>query len=178
MDRNLGASRVATSPADTAAYGELYQWGRLTDGHQNPTSALTATNSVKDVPENGNFITVSDTPYDWRIPQNNNLWQGVSGTNNPCPGGFRLPTSTEFETEYTSWNIDNTNGAFESPLKLVVPGFRNRYDGSLNYAGTYGDYWSSTVNGSDSHGMGFSSDDVAIYSYHRSYGLSIRCIKD
>ena len=27
IDRNLGASQVATSPTDTAAYGDLYQWG-------------------------------------------------------------------------------------------------------------------------------------------------------
>jgi hypothetical protein len=34
MDRNLGASRVATSVSDTLAYGDLYQWGRGTDGHE------------------------------------------------------------------------------------------------------------------------------------------------
>jgi hypothetical protein len=27
MDRNLGASRAATSPTDSEAYGDLYQWG-------------------------------------------------------------------------------------------------------------------------------------------------------
>ncbi|MFZ1451482.1 MAG: hypothetical protein WAT20_02205, partial [Ferruginibacter sp.] len=41
MDRNLGASRVATSSTDDLAYGDLYQWGRLTDGHQNRTSGTT-----------------------------------------------------------------------------------------------------------------------------------------
>lgn len=34
MDRNLGASRVAISSADSLAYGDLYQWGRGTDGHE------------------------------------------------------------------------------------------------------------------------------------------------
>ena len=34
MDRNLGASQVATSSDDILAYGDLYQWGRLTDGHE------------------------------------------------------------------------------------------------------------------------------------------------
>ncbi|MCX8486231.1 MAG: hypothetical protein ORN53_03470, partial [Crocinitomicaceae bacterium] len=32
MDRNLGASQVATSSNDAASYGDLYQWGRATDG--------------------------------------------------------------------------------------------------------------------------------------------------
>jgi len=35
MDRNLGASQVATSSTDAAAYGDLYQWGRAADGHEN-----------------------------------------------------------------------------------------------------------------------------------------------
>ena len=43
MNRNLGASRVAVSSTDTAAYGDLYQWGRLDDGHESRTS-LTTTN--------------------------------------------------------------------------------------------------------------------------------------
>ena len=32
MDRNLGASQVATSSTDAASYGDLYQWGRAADG--------------------------------------------------------------------------------------------------------------------------------------------------
>ena len=42
MDRNLGASRVATSSTDSAAYGDLYQWGRGTDGHEKRTSSTTS----------------------------------------------------------------------------------------------------------------------------------------
>ena len=34
MDRNLGATQVATSSTDEAGYGDLYQWGRRKDGHQ------------------------------------------------------------------------------------------------------------------------------------------------
>jgi hypothetical protein len=43
MDRNLGASRVATSSTDEAAYGDLYQWGRFGDGHQCRKSDTTST---------------------------------------------------------------------------------------------------------------------------------------
>lgn len=38
MDRNLGVSRIATSSTDSEAYGDLYQWGRLSDGHEKRTS--------------------------------------------------------------------------------------------------------------------------------------------
>jgi hypothetical protein len=34
MDRNLGASRQATSSTDYLAYGALFQWGRAADGHE------------------------------------------------------------------------------------------------------------------------------------------------
>ena len=43
MDRNLGASQVATSSSDAAAYGDLYQWGRRADGHQCRNSPTTTT---------------------------------------------------------------------------------------------------------------------------------------
>jgi len=38
MDRNLGASRRATSSGDNLAIGDLYQWGRATEGHENRSS--------------------------------------------------------------------------------------------------------------------------------------------
>lgn len=41
MDRNLGASRAATSPTDAQALGDLYQWGRSADGHQKKNSPTT-----------------------------------------------------------------------------------------------------------------------------------------
>ncbi len=83
MDRNLGANKVATSMTDTEAYGDLYQWGRLTDGHEKRNSGTTTTLSNSDTPGHGDFITNNSespySPFDWRSPQNNNLWQGVSG---------------------------------------------------------------------------------------------------
>jgi serine/threonine protein kinase len=56
MDRNLGASRAATSSTDAQAYGDLYQWGRAADGHQKRTSATTTTLSSGDQPGHGSFI--------------------------------------------------------------------------------------------------------------------------
>lgn len=47
MDRNLGATQAATSSTDTAAYGDYYQWGRDSDGHQFATSGTTTTLGYK-----------------------------------------------------------------------------------------------------------------------------------
>jgi hypothetical protein len=114
MDRNLGASQVATSSTDANAYGDLYQWGRGSDGHQCRNSPNTSTLSSTDQPGHGSFIF---SPSDWRSPQNGNLWQGLSGINNPCPSGYRLPTEAELNSERLSWISNNAAGAFASPLK-------------------------------------------------------------
>ena len=102
LDRNLGAEQVATSSTDYLAYGDLFQWGRAADGHQVRTSSATSTNSSSDDPGHDNFILEPSSPFDWRSSQNNSLWQGGSGINNPCPPGFRLPTEAEWEAERVS----------------------------------------------------------------------------
>ncbi len=178
LDRNLGATQVATSSTDASAYGDLFQWGRLDDGHQERTSPTTTTLSNSDVPGHNMFIKVSSSPYDWRSPQNNNLWQGEGGTNNPCPDGYRLPTKAEWDTERASWSTNNAAGAFASPLKLPVAGYRYYFDGSVDDEGLWGFYWSSTVNGVNAWIQSLVSYDASMYSYRRAYGLSVRCIKD
>jgi uncharacterized protein (TIGR02145 family) len=178
MDRNLGASRAATSSTDEEAYGDLYQWGRAADGHQKRNSATTSTLSNSDTPGHGNFITSDSSPYDWRSPQNDNLWQGVNGTNNPCPAGYRLPTEAEWEAERQSWSSNDVAGAFASPLKLPVAGYRGSSDGSLGGVGSYGYYWASTVSGAFVRNLHFRSSDASMDSDTRANGLSVRCLKD
>lgn len=178
LDRNLGASRVATSPTDTAAYGDMYQWGRLTDGHQRRTSPVIADICTSNIPGHGNYIKNDLTPFDWRSPQNNNLWQGVPGTNNPCPSDFRLPTSIEFIAERGSWISADSAGAFASPLKLVTAGVRDYYSGTIRNAGIIGYYWSSTVSDIRALSTTFSDSNANGYGYQRAGGMSIRCIKD
>jgi uncharacterized protein (TIGR02145 family) len=183
MDRNLGATQVATSSTDALAYGDLYQWGRGANGHQLRGSQTTTNLSFfGDQPINGNFILPQTAPYDWRSPENTNLWQGVSGDNNPCPSGFRLPTAAEWEEEHNRWISNNAAGAFASPLKLTMGGHR-RYNnsGSLNGVGTNGNYWSSTIDGTNSVSRFFSTtttSDPAISapSDYRAEGNSVRCI--
>lgn len=63
LDRNLGATQVATSPTDAASYGDLYQWGRNADGHQIRTSGITTTQSSSFFTSNGLFVTNSTSPY-------------------------------------------------------------------------------------------------------------------
>jgi len=178
LDRNLGATLVATNSTDASAYGHLYQWGRGTDGHQVRTSSITTTLSSSDQPGHGNFIIVTNLPYDWRSPQNENLWQGVNGVNNPCPSGWRVPTEAEWEAERLSWSSSNAAGAFASPLKLPMGGYRDGYNGSLSHAGSVGRYWSSTCVSSFSMQLLFASNSSTMLSTDRAIGKSVRCLKD
>ena len=172
MDRNLGAYQVATTNMDFAGFGDQYQWGRLRDGHQCRISGVTATLSTTDVPGHGNFITTSANPHDWRNPANTNLWQGVSGINNPCPSGYRLPTSAEWTAEHTTWPTQNQTGAFNSVLKLPGTGFRN-INGSIVGIGNDNNYWSSNP----WVGIGF-ANGVGVGGQVSAYGFSVRCIKN
>jgi hypothetical protein len=178
MDRNLGATQAATSSTDVDAYGDLYQWGRFSDGHQCRTSNTTVTLSSVDQPAHGDFITLNSGNFDWRSPQNDNLWHGVNGTNNPCPSGYRIPTYAELEAERLSWSSNGSAGAISSPLKLPMAGFRSFSNGSLGGVGTGGSYWSSTVSGANSRSLDFFSSSADMFGYGRADGGSVRCLKD
>lgn len=178
LDRNLGATQVATSKSDVAAYGDLYQWGRLADGHESRVSSTTSTTSSSDTPGHSNLITNSTSPYDWRIPQNSSLWQGINGINNPCPNGYRIPTQSEWDAERLSWTSNDDAGAFNSPLKLTVAGRRNYVTGSQMNVGSAGMYWSSSMNGNNAYYLNFSSSTSSVGASYRANTYSIRCIKD
>jgi len=189
LDRNLGATRVAIAYNDTSSYGYLYQWGRGGDGHQIRTSGTTSVLSTSNSPGHNNFIKSPNTPYDWRTPQNNSLWQGVSGINNPCPSGFRIPTNTEWQTLATAIGGFTTatcggsstcrDVAFGSTLKLPSGGYRDSSSAGLNILGSYGCYWSSSVNGIYAYYLDFNSAAVSPAGANsRALGFSARCIKD
>jgi hypothetical protein len=186
LDRNLGASQVATAIDDFSSYGDFFQWGRLDDGHQDRDSLTTYTLSTSDVPGHNLFIRTSGGGEpDWRDPRNDNLWQGETGINNPCPAGFRVPTLAELDSERQSWSSNNTSGAFNSPLKWSAGGVRTNYDGPagdipLVGEGSYGYVWSSSVSGSvseSSYLLTALAGANTSYDQKRNFGQNVRCIK-
>jgi succinate-acetate transporter protein len=186
MDRNLGATQVATSLTDHLAYGDLYQWGRKKDGHEKITwtngttgTAVNGTTFTRaDIPANSLFIMHFAFPSDWRVNENSFLWDGVAAVNNPCPAGFRVPTTAEINAEVSAYGITNAATAFSSPFKFTVQGWRAGSDGVLGNAGSSGNYWSSSVSSNLIPYRTFGSDNTSVVNGTRTTGLAVRCIKN
>lgn len=212
MAFNLGATKLPTVPqtlGDLDSYGHLYQWGRSSDGHQiilplanrvpatgNPTGGTPSSgNRTTQVPNEE--VSTSDDKFvkgslinNWLASDITTLWQGTSGTNNPCPAGFRVPDSTDFANEIKNFSTQTTAGAFASFLRLPTGGLRNFADGLLiNGSNSYfkynlGRYWTTTpVFGNTyqmrhlSFGSGASGTGLGWGSNNKSNGYSVRCIK-
>jgi hypothetical protein len=202
MTYNIGATALPQSPqsaGDTASYGYLYEWGRSSDGHQIVRPyALYSYNASNNPKESGtpfSFSTITttkassytntDSNYiydgsngDWLLTTNNNLWQGLNGINNPCPAGFRVPTSTEFTNETSNFSTQDIYGAFGSFLNLPVTGSRFASSGAFSayFAYSRGCYWTSTISGSLPMSILITNSITSSNSY-RTSGFAIRCIK-
>jgi hypothetical protein len=164
LDRNLGATGVATNMNDAAGFGGYFQWGKSSSAGFTVITATGGTN-------------------DWSSPQNNNLWQGVNGVNNPCPAGFHVPTQAEWAAE----NITNATVGFNN-LKLTLAGTRGFNGSAAGGVGQIGQYWSSgsvmvqtsfspVINAYGSYALYFTSMSSANSGYSRGLGSSVRCKK-
>ena len=176
MDRNLGATQVATSSTDADSYGDLYQWGRNTHGHQLRTSSVTV-GPVSSGSEGSDFIRNGTTPYNWLSTQDDTRWGATKTANDPCPSGYRVPTEAELESERTLFSSNDANGAYASVLKLPAAGNRNASTAAFNNVDINGYYWSSTVNGSNARNLAFYISTANMYDNARSFGFSVRCIR-
>jgi uncharacterized protein (TIGR02145 family) len=185
MDRNLGASASGTSSKDYQSYGCLYQWGRGNDGHADISwdsavsgVALYGTTGILATSDSpGNSLLIIDSE-DWRSSKNDALWQGISGINNPCPLGYRVPTEAEFMAEVDAYGITNTATGYASPHKFVSAGARDKYNGDLYSSASNSYYWTSTVVDSSAFVIYFNSSLIARMGIGRSNAYSVRCIKD
>lgn len=126
-------------------------------------------------------------------------WYAVDDTRNICPVGFHIPSDNEWVTleNYLGgaavagiklkesgtehwWSNSGTNGTNESNY-TALPGGCRYSTGTFSLINTDGYWWSSdSYNTSDSWMMALSYNVASTYHgyEHKTYGFSVRCIKD
>jgi uncharacterized protein (TIGR02145 family) len=96
---------------------------------------------------------------------------------------FRLATfynASKRDTSASSF-IRELTDCFEMCKRYVLlpmGGNRNNSSGSLNNVGSNGNYWSSTVDGTNSRNLNFNSSNANMNNNNRANGNSVRCLKD
>ena len=178
MDRNIGAKRVPVSRTDPDGFGDYYQWGRLSDGHERRNSQTTDVLSDSDIPGHNRLITATTNPWDWRSPQNHNLWKNIGDS--PAPPGWRIPTNADFDQEIASWASQDRGGAYGSPLKFPTTGVRTS-QGLIANATSGFCYTQDSIYHSGAWRGGramWSSSSASTTSSARGTALPVRCVKD
>ena len=104
-------------------------------------------------------------------------------------GSWRMPTDAELTElrEQCTWTWTWQNGAWGYIVTSKKSGYNNksiflpaagcRFDSSLSSAGSYGNYWSSSLSAfipSYAYGLDFNSGLVGRNNNYRYYGLSVR----
>ena len=126
LDRNLGAKRVCQSIDDELCFGDYFQWGRRSDGHEKKTSKIVTEHAQSFRVSHGKFIAPkklnTEMGEGWLLNDRSGnfekLWHGEAAPNNPCPTHFRVPTSYELTQEIISSDMDSLIKAYQSFLKI------------------------------------------------------------
>lgn len=162
--------------------GMYYQWNRIT-GWTNDGYLLVAYGTDGKVIPGRLWDNTDAEGYNW------------AAANDPCPTGWRMPTSEEFdklcdEEKVTSEWIpatqtvlsgrkftDNNN---KNTVFFPATGIRYAFAGALGFVGSNGYYWSVTLNSADyGYILGFSSANTNSTGYNsRGSGFSARCVAE
>lgn len=191
-------------------YGKLYQWGRkYGQGYDsNDATYPSGENRVAGpvMPGAGNsdenadvFFTVSESSYDWCKAPNDAFWNSgtedapVKTGTDPCPAGWRVPTSKELSNlikNYSSWTTNDAgqNGCYfsgeytfiDGAPKVFFPaaGYRDYDYGDAYYRGAYGYYWSSRPRSYYAYYLFFGDGHASMSSRRRANGYSVRCVQE
>ncbi|CAA7197066.1 fibrobacter succinogenes major paralogous domain-containing protein [Chryseobacterium potabilaquae] len=178
MTHNLGANpNIDPNSISAELHGDKYKWGR-------------ATPALTQAQDQSNFGAVSgwatpNAPYE--------TWGTPKSQTDPCPAGFKVPTSTDYailRDNNTITNIGFSNSiadhmnygavvrfycpATNNTLQFPVSGMRSQQNGELQFRAYFGMYWNSEPGYTN---MSSSSVNPGAESW-TGIGLSVRCIQE
>ena len=127
----------------------------------------------------------------------------VDDSRGVCPEGFHVPSDAEYivltdylggtsvaggkmkESGHEHWNYYNdqitSEASNESGFTGLPAGDRYDYNGSYNYVGIFGYFWSSSETSSSNawyRKLDYNSSNVYRYAAYKQNGFSIRCLGD
>ena len=202
MCHNLGANTSADPFTPSwELNGNYYQWGRRPTcfGRDGVDDANPCSSPVYGAAAPWGNTTANDNAggiTGWSMTNAaNGAWSDASKTSNdPCPTGFRVPTSTQLSaltnitlnpwTSVGTWTSSTTQYGsgwrFGQALFLPAAGFRGLTFGGLGGRGENGAYWSSTESSvsSNAQGLYFVSNTVFMSTGTRIDGRSLRCVAE
>lgn len=187
-------------------YGKLYQWGRkYGQGLGEPFDSGEIEFAEGGVSLAGGQHKSNANKFytgysDWLSTRDNTLWNNGTeespkkGTYDPCPDGWRVPTTKELQDLAANHSLGNYmsglyfSGIYEysetaNRIFLSASGARYYYNGSLANVGSRGSYWScSPSSNGGAYDLYFSDNgngNVSLsYSYERACGYSVRCLQE
>ena len=162
LSQNLGAANQATSASDGTEDAAGWYWQfNLKQGYKHDGTTRTPGTA---------WTSFIEGPTDW-LPEND-----------PCllelGDGWRIPTNAEWTNADNSGGWADYYGPYNSNLKLHAAGYISHL-GTLQYRGSAGFIWSKTAYNANNGYRFFLSVSYSETGYYaKSYGYSIRCIKD
>jgi uncharacterized protein (TIGR02145 family) len=146
----------------------------------------------------GAYCDYSNTPSNSATYGKLYNWYAATNAHNIAPTGWHVPTDADWttlttylggegvaggklkETGTTHWQSPNIGATNETGFTALPGGIRN-YNGSFDYIGSHGYWWSATESGAASawlRFMGFSYSYVFSYGANKELGFSVRCVRD
>jgi hypothetical protein len=160
---NLGADHQATAVNDAteASAGWYWQFNRMQGYKHDGTIRTPNTTWIYPISENSDWLSAND----------------------PCAlllgSGWRLPTLTEWTNVDASGGWTNWNGPWSSALKIHAAGYLVYNDGSINYRGSWGYYWSSSqTDNANCWDLHFYNTYCDLNSNGKTTGFSSRCLRE
>ena len=182
-----GFSMIINHTAGTVApVSKTVTYGTVSNIPGEPTKCWITSNLGSEFDRKQGYKVADDgttrTPnYAWIVAIIELLdWQAA---NDPCTielgNGWRIPVYSEW------YNVDNTggwtywDGPWSSYLKLHNAGLLNSTNGSLNFRGSSGRYWSSSqYDATGGWGLAFTISVSLVSNYNKASGFSLRCVRD